>query len=122
MFPEIAAERVRDGAELFVDPAHDTWLTPKFSAQQFDIVRLRTIEQRRWLARASTSGPSAIVDPLGHVTARSDFFTQAAFSGTIEPRSDVTPYQRVGDTFAVLCLVAALMAALRAPGATRTRT
>jgi len=28
MFPEIAAERVRDGAELFVDPAHDTWLTP----------------------------------------------------------------------------------------------
>src|SRR5262249_16470681 len=37
MFPEMAGERVRDGAVFFVDPANDTWLTPKFSAQQFDI-------------------------------------------------------------------------------------
>ena len=55
MFPEIAAERVRDGARFLVDPANDTWLTPKFSAQQFDIVRLRTVEERRWAARIGQS-------------------------------------------------------------------
>lgn len=114
MFPELAATRVRDGAAFFVDPAHDTWLTPKFSAQQFDIVRLRTIEERRYLARASTSGPSAIVDPLGHVVARSDFFTRAAFSAPIEPRNDRTVYQRVGDLFAGLCTLVALAAFVRA--------
>lgn len=109
MFPEIAAERVRQGARYFVDPANDTWLTPKFSAQQFDIVRLRTVEQRRYLVRASTSGPSAIVDPYGRVPVRSEFFTRTAIGGAIEPLDYVTPYQRVGDAFAGGC---ALMAAV----------
>ncbi len=106
MFPEIAAERVREGAQYFVDPAHDTWLTPKFSSQQFDIVRLRTVEQRRYLVRASTSGPSAIVDPYGRVAVRTEFFTRAAVGGTIIPRNDRTPYSRVGDLFAGLCVLA----------------
>ena len=107
MFPEIAATRVREGAAYFVDPAHDTWLTPKFSAQQFDIVRLRAVEQRRYLVRASTSGPSAIVDPHGRVTARTEFFTRAALSGTIALSDHVTVYNRVGDLFALCCVVGA---------------
>jgi apolipoprotein N-acyltransferase len=81
MFPEIAGERARDGAVFFLDPANDTWLTPKFSAQQFDIVRLRTVEQRRYLVRASTSGPSAIVDPVGRVDIRTQFLARTAITG-----------------------------------------
>jgi apolipoprotein N-acyltransferase len=110
MFPEIAAERVREGARYFVDPAHDTWLTPKFSAQQFDIVRLRAVEQRRFIVRASTSGPSAVVDTLGRVATRTAFFTQAVIGGTIALRDEVTLYNRVGDLFAGLCAVVALSA------------
>jgi len=108
MFPEIAAARVREGARYFVDPAHDTWLTAKFSAQQFDIVRLRAVEQRRFIVRASTSGPSAVVDPLGRVATRTAFFTQAAIGGTIALRDEATLYNRVGDLFAGVCAVAAL--------------
>lgn len=122
MFPEIAARRVSDGATFLVDPAHDTWVTPSFSAQQFDIVRLRAVEQRRWIARASTSGPSAIVDPRGRVVTRSDFSTRAAVRGTIEPRSDRTIYQRVGDLFAVACAVAAVGALMPAASAAVRRT
>ena len=107
MFPEIAAARVREGATYLVDPANDTWLTPKFSAQQFDIVTLRSVEQRRYLVRASTAGPSAIVDPLGRVVLRSEFFTQTALAGEIRPSTIVTPYNRVGDLFAWSCVVAA---------------
>lgn len=113
MFPEIAAERVREGARFLVDPAHDTWLTPRFSAQQFDIVRLRTVEQRRWLVRASTSGPSAIVDPWGRVLNRTAFQTRTTASGTILLRDDVTPYNRVGDLFALSCTLAALASWIR---------
>jgi apolipoprotein N-acyltransferase len=109
MFPEIAAERVREGARYFVDPANDTWLTPKFSAQQFDIVRLRTIEQRRYLVRASTSGPSAIVDPFGRVAVRTEFLTRGAIGGTIALSDRITLYHRVGDLFAGLCIVAACL-------------
>jgi len=86
---------------------------PKFSAQQFDIVRLRTVEQRRYLVRASTSGPSAIVDPLGRVAVQTRFLTQDAIGGRIFPRTDVTPYARVGDLFALGCLVTAVAAASR---------
>ncbi len=110
MFPEIAATRVREGARYFVDPAHDTWLTPKFSEQQFDIVRLRTVEQRRYLVRASTSGPSAIVDPHGRVTTRTEFFTSAALAGTIALADGRSVYNRVGDLFALLCGLAAAVA------------
>jgi apolipoprotein N-acyltransferase len=110
MFPEVAAERVREGALYFVDPANDTWLTPKFSSQQFDIVRLRTVEQRRYLVRASTSGPSAIVDPFGRVTVRTEFLTRAAIGGTIALSDQITVYNRVGDLFAVVCTLAALAA------------
>jgi apolipoprotein N-acyltransferase len=112
MFPEIAGERVRDGAVFFVDPANDTWLTPKFSAQQFDIVRLRTVEQRRYLVRASTSGPSAVVDPAGRVVVRTQFLARTAINGHFYPRTGITTYGRVGDIFAGACLVIAVVAFL----------
>src|SRR5262249_57034925 len=94
MFPELARARVLDGASYLLDPANDTWLTGKFSAQQFDIVTLRAVEQRRYIVRASTAGPSAIVDPLGRIRVHTEFGTAAAVTGEIVPRSDLTPYAR----------------------------
>ena len=119
MFPEIAAERVRAGAAYLVDPANDTWLTPKFSAQQFDIVTLRAVEQRRYLVRASTSGPSAIVDPFGRVLQRTAFFSETALTGNIRASTVVTPYCRFGDLFALACTAVAALAWLAAVGAPR---
>lgn len=115
MFGRIPAARVQAGARFLVDPANDTWLTPKFSAQQFEIVTLRTIEQRRYLVRASTSGPSAIVDPFGHVVRHTDFFTRATIAGEIRPTTIVTAYCRVGDLFGLLCVAVALAACARRP-------
>jgi apolipoprotein N-acyltransferase len=114
MFPEIAAARVRAGATFLLDPANDTWLTAKFSAQQFDIVTLRTVEQRRWLVRASTAGPSAVVDPLGRIRLRTEFATPAAVTGEIVPRTDATPYAHLGDAFALGCAAVALAGWARA--------
>ena len=64
ILPEVVSRRVAQGAAYLVNPSNDTWIPDsKFTAQQFDIVSLRAVEQRRYLVRASTSGPSAIVDP-----------------------------------------------------------
>jgi apolipoprotein N-acyltransferase len=109
MFPEIAAARVRAGAAYFVDPANDSWFRARFSDQQFDIVRLRAVEQRRYLVRASTSGPSAIVDPAGRVVVRTAISTQTVASGEIRAGTVTTLYSRVGDLFAWLCVAAALI-------------
>src|SRR6185295_15136917 len=40
MFPEVVRTRVHEGADLLVNPANDTWLSPKFSAQLFDMVTM----------------------------------------------------------------------------------
>src|SRR5262249_54008072 len=95
------------------DPANDTWLTGKFSAQQFDIVTLRAVEERRYIVRASTAGPSAIVDPLGRVRLRTAFGTAAALPGGTAPRTELTPHEGLGDAFAVGCVVVALAACVR---------
>ena len=107
MLPEMAGRRVAAGAQFLVNPSNDTWIpSSRFADHLFDIVRLRAVEQRRWLVRASTSGPSAIVDPWGRVQVRSAPFERAVETGWIEPRDDRSLYGWIGDAFAFACVAA----------------
>jgi len=109
MFGELAAERVREGAEILINAVHDGWIpSAEYAEQQFQLATWRAVEQRRYLVRISTSGPSAVVDPWGRVRARSDAFVEATIATAVEARSDRTVYGRVGDLFAVLCGVVTL--------------
>lgn len=111
MLPEVAARRVADGATVLVSPANDGWIRDAaFADHMLAIVSLRAVEQRRWLIRASTSGPSAIVDPWGRIVARTRFLEQATLRGHVEARSERSPYGRVGDLFALACAGATLLA------------
>jgi apolipoprotein N-acyltransferase len=113
MFPEIAAERVREGAQYLVNLANDSWLNDRtFSEITLNMVAFRAIEQRRYLVRASTSGPSAIVDPRGNVLARSQALSAATLSSAIAPHDGLTIYARLGDWFAFACAGLALTAVL----------
>jgi apolipoprotein N-acyltransferase len=103
---------VHAGAELLINLSNDSWLgVAKYSEPAFDMVALRAIEQRRWIIRASTAGPSALIDPVGRVTRRTDLFTASTIAGTVQARSDVTLYSRLGDAFAWACAVAACVGA-----------
>jgi len=106
-FPGPAAERVRAGARVLVNLANDSWLADaKFSEPAFEMVVLRAVEQRRWIVRASTAGPSALIDPLGRVMARSALLQEAVVTGEVDGRDQVTPYNRLGDAFAWACVLA----------------
>jgi apolipoprotein N-acyltransferase len=112
--PQLAAERVTEGAEYLVSPSNDGWVGggwtpwPNWGRLMVDVSALRAVEQRRYMVRASTSGPSAIIDPWGRVRARTEPGVAAILIGSIRPRSDRSPYGRVGDLFAGLCLVTVL--------------
>lgn len=109
MFGETVAERVRAGAAFVVTLTNDSWLGDvKYAEQAFDMARLRAIEQRRYLIRASTSGPSAIVAPSGAVQTRTDVNVATTLHGTIQPRHEQTWYARLGDSFGVLCILVPL--------------
>jgi apolipoprotein N-acyltransferase len=124
MLPEVVSRRVADGAAVLVNPSNDTWIPePRFAELQLDIVRMRAVEQRRWLVRASTSGPSALVDPWGRVVARTGVDERATLAGTIRPRHSRTAYARLGDAPALVGLAVAVGAAFagRRAGLGRTR-
>jgi apolipoprotein N-acyltransferase len=107
MLPEVTSERVAGGAAFILNPTNDTWISDeKYVQQQFDMAIMRAIEQRRYLVRASTAGPSAVIDPWGRVLARVEPLTRGFVLGEIRPVSERSVYGRVGDLFAFLCLVA----------------
>ena len=107
MFAEVARDRVRAGAEVLMVLTNDTWVgDAQFAGIAFDMAVLRAIETRRWLVRASTAGPSAIVAPSGEVRTASAFGSAATVTGDVAPRAGLTVYVRFGDVFAWACVVA----------------
>jgi len=107
MLPELVARRVGAGGEWIVNPSNDAWApVPVFADQMLDMARVRAIENRRWLVRASTTGPSAVVDPWGRVRASAPLHRRGVITGVVEARDGITPYGRVGDLFAVGCAIA----------------
>lgn len=112
MFGENAIERVRAGARWLAVLTNDGWVgEPLYAAIAFEMTRLRAVEVRRWMVRSSTSGPSAIIDPLGRLTRQLGLDTQGTIAASITPRDGLTPYARIGDAFAWGCALVALIAA-----------
>jgi apolipoprotein N-acyltransferase len=68
------------------------------------MVTLRAVEQRRWIIRASTAGPSALIDPFGRVIRRTSLLSETVLAGTVQPLDGTTLYGRIGDVFAWLCV------------------
>jgi apolipoprotein N-acyltransferase len=113
MLPEVVADRVSEGAVYLVNPSNDTWINhPQYQEQQFAIAAMRAIEQRRYLLRISTAGPSAVIDPWGRVKAKAEHLTRDVIVSTIEPRTQRSIYNRVGDLFAVTCAIVTAVALL----------
>lgn len=121
MLPEVAAERVRAGATFLVNPSNDGWISePAWAELMFDMVSMRAVEQRRTLLRASTSGPSGIVDAWGRVRARTPEGAPGLVLGALTPERNLSVYARVGDLFGFACAAAALLAALGGRRKSRT--
>src|SRR5271170_6269290 len=78
------------------------------------MARMRTIENRRWLVRATNSGVTAAVDPFGRVTQSAPRHVLTSLAVGYGYRSDVTFYTRYGDVFAILCAIIAIAAAVQA--------
>jgi apolipoprotein N-acyltransferase len=111
MLPEVASQRVADGATFLLNPSNDTWLDDdQFSELLFAVTSLRAVEQRRYLVRASTSGPSGIIDPWGRTLVKTERAVRATATGRIEKRSERTLYSRMGDSFALACVFAVAVA------------
>jgi apolipoprotein N-acyltransferase len=102
---------------LLVTLANDAWFGDSQEPWlHLGLARLRAIEHRRWLVRATNSGVSALVDPAGRIVARTGLLTRENLAGTVHPLDGTTVYARLGDWpgWLALGLVALMLVRRRA--------
>jgi apolipoprotein N-acyltransferase len=97
--PSLSREATRKGAELLVNLTSDAWFGRSLAPHQHHLIAaFRAIENRRYLVRSTTTGLSAVVDPLGRTIARIPPFSEGTITATVSLLKDATPYTAwVGD-------------------------
>ncbi len=111
-FPQLARRMTDAGANWLVNLSDDGWYGNSAAARQSLVgARLRAMENRRWLLRATNDGITAVIDPYGRVVARLPRWRRLALSAAFSPRSRLTFYTRRGDWPAWLCAIIVMLAA-----------
>lgn len=112
-------------ATLLLNGSNNAWYGHSWAANQhLQISRMRAIETRRDLIRATTNGISAYVDYHGRILSRTPQFVQAVLTHSVQPRKGETPYVLWGNKgilvlLMVVGLVLVFMRRLR-PGSNST--
>lgn len=118
MLPAFVNQAVRHGKpELLVNMTVDTWFGDSIAPwEHLGLARLRSIEHRRYLVRATNSGVSAIIDAAGRVTKHGGMFKAESFVGEVKLMAPTTVYERIGDLpFWIGAAAAFAMAFVRRP-------
>jgi apolipoprotein N-acyltransferase len=95
-----------NGAQLFVNISNDGWFGRSAAAEQhLHMARVRAVENRRWIVRATNNGYTVSIDPYGRIFAPLPPDVRSAADLPYDFRTDETIYTRFGDWFAWLCVL-----------------
>ncbi|MEW5773170.1 MAG: apolipoprotein N-acyltransferase, partial [Thermodesulfobacteriota bacterium] len=95
IFPELAQDRVEHGANLLVNISNDAWFGRSSAPlQHLHLSVLRAVEQNRWMARATNTGISALIDPRGRILERTGLFATTSLAGRVDLVAETTPFHR----------------------------
>jgi apolipoprotein N-acyltransferase len=115
IFPDQVRRFVREGAELLINVSNDGWFGRSSAlGQHLAMARVRAVENRRWLLRATNTGHTVSVDPYGRIVARLEPHTRGVLDAPYGFRRDTTLYTRWGDGIAWLSVGASLALLLAA--------
>jgi apolipoprotein N-acyltransferase len=100
---------VDDGAQVLVNISDDGWYGDSSAPwEHLDMVRMRAIENDRWLLRATNTGITVAIDPRGRITARMPRHVRGSIQVNFGSRDDLTFYARHGDWFGWLCALVSI--------------
>jgi apolipoprotein N-acyltransferase len=117
-FPHLVRQFARNGADILVNISNDGYFGHSAAREQhLGLVRMRAVENRRWIVRATNDGITAVVDPGGRIVARLPLYKDMAARVRFGYVEQTTPYTRHGDWFAwgSLCAAFALSVLAVAP-------
>jgi len=111
VFPDEVRVFVRNGAQLLANISNDGWFGPWGApAQHLNMVRMRAIENQRWILRATDTGITASIDPYGRVISRAPQNLRTTLEAPFGLENDTTFYTSHGDWFAWWCAIISLLA------------
>ena len=111
IFGDEIRQFVRDGAEVLVNISDDGWYGDTSAPwQHLNMVRMRAIENHRWILRSTNTGVTASINPYGRVTAAAPRHQRTSIRVHFGYEHDLTFYAAHGDLFAYLCAVVTTLA------------
>ncbi|HXE75452.1 MAG TPA: apolipoprotein N-acyltransferase [Candidatus Xenobia bacterium] len=112
IFPALVRRFVEGetGAELLVNISNDGWFDNTAATQHLNMARVRAVETRRYLLRATNTGITAVIDPYGRIIARAPAHRRTVLIASFAPQSTRTWYARLGDWLPLLCALAIVAA------------
>ncbi len=98
IFPYIAREFTRQGAELLVALTNEAWYKGSYALpQHWAMGVFRAVENRRFFLQSSNAGLSGIVSSSGKILQRSALQTEGIVFGNVSVLSSQTLYSQLGD-------------------------
>jgi apolipoprotein N-acyltransferase len=130
VFADEVRQFARFGAEVLVNISDDGWYGDTSAPwQHLNMVRMRAIENRRWILRDTNNGVTAVIDPYGVVRQSIPRHQIDALPAQFGFRADITFYTAHGDIFGWLCAILglgifgwALLAGLQSKDLTKVRS
>jgi apolipoprotein N-acyltransferase len=107
IFPQLVRRLTPPGPGVLVNISDDAWYGD-YSArfQHLEMVRMRAIENGRYILRATNDGLTVVIDPYGRITQRLPEHQRTTLTGWFRYVSGRTFYNAHGDIFAWLCVAA----------------
>jgi apolipoprotein N-acyltransferase len=104
-FPHLVRQFSKNGADVFVNISNDGYFGHSEARQQhLLLVRMRAVENRRFIVRATNDGITAVVNPAGRIIKALPPYRQLASPVRYGAVSQITFYAEHGDWFAWSCL------------------
>jgi apolipoprotein N-acyltransferase len=109
-------------AQMFINIANDSWFGDSIGPHQhLQITRVRARETERYLLRSTSTGISAVIDPMGRVLQQTEQFKRQTLSAEVQARKGHTPYSYWGDS-AILILTLGLLVIALGPASGRVKS
>ncbi|WP_461520829.1 apolipoprotein N-acyltransferase [Porticoccus sp.] len=111
VFPDLVARSANE-ANLLLTVSNDTWFGHSIGPQQhFQMARMRAMENRKPLIRATNDGITALINYRGQVVTTIPSFSREVLSGYLTPHGGKTPFGEWG-SLPILCLSLLLVVGL----------
>jgi apolipoprotein N-acyltransferase len=111
IFGDEIRQYARQGADVLINISNDGWYGDTSAPwQHLNMVRMRAIENHRWVLRATNTGVTAAINPYGRVTVAAPRHVRTSLRVHFAYEHDLTFYAAHGDLFAYACALLTTLA------------